>query len=107
MIDHKNHLSRERNAFRQIASVDTLFNKAEGVSFSSCKYTEVVKVSVGRLGKVYLAPQEKTVILPDEAKATAKRLRLSSVDILNACNKFKAKGLSSAIMVERKCDRNM
>lgn len=88
MIINYNQLSRKGEAYKRIASIDTLFNKTQGVSFSSCKYSQIKQVTVENLGRVYLAPKEETVILPDEAKANVKRLGLTSVAILNACNNF-------------------
>lgn len=88
MINNHNHFSRKKEAYKRIASIETLFNETQGVSFSSCRYSEVKKVTVRNLGGVYLAPKEETVILPDETKANVKRLGLTSVAILNACNNF-------------------
>lgn len=88
MINSHNHLSRKREAYKRIASIDTLFNKTQGVSFSSCRYSEIRKATVRNLGRVYLAPKEETVILPDEVKANIKRLGISSIKILEACNNF-------------------
>lgn len=82
MINNHNHFSRKKEAYKRIASIETLFNETQGVSFSSCRYSEVKKVTVRNLGGVYLAPKEETVILPDEAKANVKRLGLTSVAIL-------------------------
>ncbi|EEC94822.1 hypothetical protein PRABACTJOHN_03779 [Parabacteroides johnsonii DSM 18315] len=97
IINNNNHHPKKRKKYEQIALAESLFNKTKGVSFSSCKYTEVKTVIVKKIGKVYLAPKEKTVILSDEAKATAKRLRLSFVDVLDACNRFELDSVKSSM----------
>lgn len=99
MINNHNHFSRKKEAYKRIASIETLFNETQGVSFSSCRYSEVKKVTVRNLGRVYLAPKEETVILPDEAKANVKRLGLTSVAILKACNDFEMEHAKEPVAV--------
>ena len=76
------------NTYVSVEPISKLPNNNARVSFVSTKHTRtsLKKMYVPFVGDVYLAPREKTVLLPEKAIKMAKIRGIKVNEILNLCN---------------------
>lgn len=80
-------LKKEDNRFVRIASCQTMLNRLSTSSFISNKYSKLESKVIGGLGKIYLAPDQKVVVLSPEAMLNTKRFNILVEDILECVNR--------------------
>lgn len=88
---------KEEPVYVNIVPVSALINKTRGVSFTTNKYRRVVRARVPLVGEVYLAPHERTVILPEDTADYIRRNNIKKQDVLKSCAKAVRRSLVTTV----------
>ncbi len=78
---------KEKPTYVKIVPISELINKTKGVSFTTNRYRRVVRARVPLVGEVFLAPHERTVILPEDTADYIRRNNIKKQDVLKSCAK--------------------
>ena len=76
---------KEKPTYVNIVPVSALINKTRGVSFTTTRYRRVVRARVPLVGEVFLAPHERTVILPEDTADYIRRNNIKTQRVLKSC----------------------